>query len=116
MNNIQALFEVWLYCQTKLEKTLRWSKYIECEKNEELVNCNSIRKQNVAQHTLSKLLVFSMILPDLKKIFSDLVNFELLFSCIVYHDFGEGLRDQKYDILSTDKKNSHDVEEWRLIC
>lgn len=107
-------FGPWLYCQTGMDKTLRWSKYVKYQ-NGKPARYNGIRRQNVAQHTLSKLTVFSMIMPSLKKIFGDMVDFDLLNSCIVYHDFGEPLRNQKYDILANDKKNSDDVAEYELF-
>ena len=114
MKYIQELFIPWLFCQTKLKKVLRWSSYILYE-NGKSARYNGIRRQNVAEHTISKLLAFSMILPLLKNIFKKNVDFDLLWSCIVCHDFGEGLRKSKYDIIASNKKDCHDLEEYLLV-
>lgn len=114
MNHVKELILPWLHCQTKLKETLRWSKYISLG-DDKSSKCNGIRKQNVADHTLSKLFAFSMLLPMLEKVFDKNVDFNLLWSCIVSHDFGEGLRGQKYDILAGDKKDNDDVDEYTLV-
>jgi 5'-deoxynucleotidase YfbR-like HD superfamily hydrolase len=101
--------------QTDLKKTTRWRKYVKSKKDGKSVRCNGIRRQNVAEHTLSKAVVFTPVLPLLEKIFGNSVDFNLLNTCIVYHDFGEGLKGDKYDVLAEDKKHHHDVEEYLLF-
>lgn len=115
MNKIRQLFVYWLYCQTDLKKTTRWSKYVKSRKDGKSVRSNGIRRQNVAEHTLSKTVVFTMILPLLEKVFGNSVDFNLLTASIVNHDFGEGLRGDKYDVLAKDKTYLHDVEEYMLF-
>ena len=114
MDNTRELFDVWLYCQTKLKKTLRWGDYVNYEKKKPK-RYNGIRRQNVADHTLSKLTAFIMLLPNMKSIFGNNVDFDLLLACIACHDYGEGLRGHKYDVLANLKTNSHDLEEYILV-
>ncbi len=101
-----------------MKNTLRWSKYVLYE-NGKSAEDNGIRRQNVEEHTLSKLLAFGMIMPLLldkfEKVFGRKIEYNLLWVCIVNHDFGEGLRKQKFDVLANDKKDSHDLEEYLLL-
>lgn len=113
MKNIEELLTLWLYCQTKLTKVVRWSKYVSYE-NGKPARHNGIRRQNVSQHTLSKFFAVSMLFPALQRIFGKKIDYNLLLACIAIHDFGEGLRGTKYDILADQKKDSHDLEEYLL--
>lgn len=78
---------------------------------------NGIRRQNVADHTLSKLLAFNILLPSLQNIFGKNVDYDLLFTCIMFHDFGEYKRrknskTKSFDILVHKKVPSDDVAEY----
>lgn len=116
MNTIFRFFPIWHFSQTTLKRTLRWSTYVNYEKNGKHSRYNKIRRQDVLQHTISKLVVFAMIMPSLKSIFyNEEINFELLWFCILIHDFAEPLRKEKFDILAGDKVHSDDVDEYLML-
>lgn len=116
MSSIIKIFPLWHFSQSFLKKTIRWSNYVSYQKNGENNKHNKIRKQNVLEHTISKLVAFGMITPQLKSIFNRKeIDFELLWMCILVHDFAEPLRKQKFDILTENKVHNDDVDEYIML-
>ena len=116
------IYGPWLFCQTgQFKGMIRWQMYVEY-RNGKSARHNGIRRQNIADHTLSKLVAVNMLLPELVRIFGNAVDFLLLLRCITFHDFGEPLRKKKgekknkrFDIMAHNKKDLHDAEEYELF-
>ncbi len=116
MKNLIKIFPLWYASQKLLKTTLRWKSYVEYQRNGKSHKHNKIRRQNILDHTISKLFALVMILSSLKSIFkNNEIDFELLFACIVIHDFGEPLKKEQFDIQAGDKVDNDDVTEYLLL-
>lgn len=117
MKNIIAIYKLWLFCQTTLKEPIRWSKYVKYKRNGKSARFNGIRRQNVADHSLSKLLSYACLLEELKNLFQEDVDFDVLFICIFFHDFGEPKpkkkKQRQFDVLANKKVAKDDVEEYK---
>lgn len=100
---IEQMFDMWLTSQTHLQKVKRWSKYIKAN--------TKLRKQHVLHHQYSVCLVMLPVLLKLKQYHPSL-NTELVKDCFQTHDIAEGLLGLKYDVLASDKKQHHDLQEY----
>ena len=100
------LFPIWLSVQTDLAKVFRWDIYFKADK--------LLRKQSSLHHQYS---VCVAILPGLfllKEHKPDL-DTELIKDAFILHDIPEGLLKMKVDVINSEKRQSHDINEHSVF-
>lgn len=97
------MFDAWLKVQVLLPKVERWSKY--------RIRNPKLRKQTVLHHQYSVCLAIIPVLFKLKE-FNLSLDTELLKDAFMLHDIPEGLLKLRYDVLSDEKENYHDLAEY----